>query len=99
MSENEIDEIRQLLSRTTPGNWAVSGVIVKNGILSATGDWPEKDDMNNHEFLAKSKEIVTKLLAELDRYKAYNEILNNTASLIELVKERHPGCLGPVSAT
>jgi hypothetical protein len=98
MSDNEICEIKELLGRTTPGNWAVSGVIVKNGIMSATGDWPDEDDEANHEFLARSKEIITKLLAELDRYKAHNEILNSNVGLLEMAMERYRGCSGPVSA-
>ena len=96
MSDIEIDEIRRLIEGTTPGNWSVSGLVVKNRLMSATGDWPAQDDEANHAFLAKSKDIVIKLLAELDKYRAYNDHLNSLVGLLEMTLERQKGCSGPV---
>ncbi len=80
----KIKEIKDLLARVTPGEWKLNSYIVKNGIVSLGGDWPEEDDEVNMEFFAKSKEYVTFLLEELNKYKWYNEQLQSTLALHEM---------------
>ena len=84
MEESKIKEIKALLAQITPGDWAINSFIVKNGIINLGGNWPEEDDEINMQFFAKSKEYVTFLLEELNKYKWYNEQLQSMLALHEM---------------
>ena len=84
---DKIKEIKDLLAQVTPGEWTLNSYIVKNGIVNLGGDWPEEDDEVNMEFFAKSKEYVTFLLEELNKYRWYNEQLQSMLALHEMKKE------------
>jgi hypothetical protein len=81
MTQQEILAIKDLLARTTPGEWKVNSISVKNGILTSHGDWPEADDLNNHEFLAKSKDIIVRLLCEYEHLQNFNKQLQEMVGL------------------
>jgi predicted RNase H-like nuclease (RuvC/YqgF family) len=85
MDEIYLSEIYKRVIDGTPGPWEINSLGSKNYLMWFGGNWPEKDDDANYEFMSHAKQDMKYLL---DEYKKISDINNENQEYIKILKNQ-----------
>lgn len=88
ITKEKIEEIKNKINSTTQGEWKLNSIQVKNKYFTVDGDWPEKDDFANMEFISSCRNDMHLLLSEIENYMMVCAELQNKINILEITIEK-----------